>query len=593
GVIVVEDDPDVIHVDNSSDLALSTSLNDLEIAALHIDGQSIDVDAPPDIIDVVDEDDDIIDEEDPIPHDLADSDDEDLVNLDIDDGVNVMSADVARGHGGDGGGDDRPPSHQIPTGCGGCLGNRGKGTRKPNLGGRRAGRQHTRQETRNLGLKAITDKSGPVTIRFEFGDRDTLMPLGEHAAHWANYLGELVRELPLHYPSWRQVPAEQKAGVMARIGTQFDMRPHMESDRWPLIYAAIQQHLQKIYNGKKAALKDRHWIPDSDGTYDLERIRLSRPLHISETESSATREYPSLIHTFFLTHTVNGVFLNPEDKALYDEMLRLQGLGSNTETGVPDTEDEIMAIVRGGKQRGHIPGVGRLFRSDAKFSQMLTQLESQPEIGGSSGSGGHSDDEQGDDKDDGEDEEDEDDKLVILVNIDLYLADNASFESYGGIPILQRSNQFQVFKSLCKSIGLRSVIRIDHQELKKVIWYVLHNSPEIDTYRAKFKSEFPDNDMKEAFPGWFGKQIRQRHVDNDPGVSESSELFALACGPSQTPISVNSCVVNGIFSLPRPWMPNEDIGGGRVILDVDSGEKRGGGRKIKEIFKERKGLIPY
>ncbi|GKD18923.1 zinc finger, PHD-type containing protein, partial [Tanacetum coccineum] len=37
--IVVEDDPDIIHVDNSSDLALSTSLNDLEIAALHIDGQ--------------------------------------------------------------------------------------------------------------------------------------------------------------------------------------------------------------------------------------------------------------------------------------------------------------------------------------------------------------------------------------------------------------------------------------------------------------------------------------------------------------------------------------------------------------------------
>ncbi|GJR42937.1 hypothetical protein Tco_1311040 [Tanacetum coccineum] len=287
GVIVVEDDPDVIHVDNSSDLALSTSLNDLEIAALHIDGQSIDVDAPPDIIDVVDEDDDIIDEEDPIPHDLADSDDEDLVNLDIDDGVNVMSADVARGHGGDGGGDDRPPSHHIPTGCGGCLGNRGKGTRKPNLGGRRAGRQHTRQETRNLGLKAITDKSGPVSIRFEFGDRETLMPLGEHAAHWANYLGELVRELPLHYPSWRQVPAEQKAGVMARIGTQFDLRPHMEFDRWPQIYAGIQQHLQKIYNGKKATLKERYWVPEEDGTYELERLRRGRPSYISEVNWDA------------------------------------------------------------------------------------------------------------------------------------------------------------------------------------------------------------------------------------------------------------------------------------------------------------------
>ncbi|GJV08252.1 hypothetical protein Tco_1345908 [Tanacetum coccineum] len=130
------------------------------------------------------------------------------------------------------------------------------------------------------------------------------MPLGEHADHWANYLGELIRELPLHHPSWRQVPPEEKAGVMARIR---------------------------------------------------------------------------------------------------DEMLRLQGLGSNTETGVPYTEDEIMAIVRWGKQRGAHS------RSDDMFSQMLSQLESQPEIGGGSRSGGCGDDEQGDDEDDGEDGEDEDD----------------------------------------------------------------------------------------------------------------------------------------------------------------------------------------
>ncbi|GJX91331.1 hypothetical protein Tco_0344657 [Tanacetum coccineum] len=49
-------------------------LNDLDFATLHIDGQSTDVDAPPDIIDV-DKDDDIIDDEDALPHDLADSDD--------------------------------------------------------------------------------------------------------------------------------------------------------------------------------------------------------------------------------------------------------------------------------------------------------------------------------------------------------------------------------------------------------------------------------------------------------------------------------------------------------------------------------------
>ncbi|GJR94126.1 reverse transcriptase domain-containing protein [Tanacetum coccineum] len=98
---------------------------------------------------------------------------------------------------------------------------------------------------------------------------------------------------------------------------------------------------------------------------------------------------------------------------------------------------------------------------------------------------------------------------------------------------------FQVFQSTCKSIGKRSVIRLDHQELKKVIWYVLHN-------RAKFKSQFPNQDMKEEFPGWFGSHIRQCYIDKDPGVSESDELFALACRPTLSPISVNSCVVNGV-----------------------------------------------
>ncbi|GKG33971.1 hypothetical protein Tco_0434130, partial [Tanacetum coccineum] len=51
--------------------------------------QSTEVDAPPNIIDL-DKDDDIIDDEDTLPHDLADSDDEDLVNVDDDDGEDVV-----------------------------------------------------------------------------------------------------------------------------------------------------------------------------------------------------------------------------------------------------------------------------------------------------------------------------------------------------------------------------------------------------------------------------------------------------------------------------------------------------------------------
>nr|GFB07840.1 S-adenosyl-L-methionine-dependent methyltransferases superfamily protein [Tanacetum cinerariifolium] len=92
GVILVKDDPDSIHVNNSSDLALTTSLNDLKIAALHIDGQLIDVDAPPDII-YVDKDDDIIDDEEVLPYDLADFDDEDVFNVDGDDGIRQRHVD--------------------------------------------------------------------------------------------------------------------------------------------------------------------------------------------------------------------------------------------------------------------------------------------------------------------------------------------------------------------------------------------------------------------------------------------------------------------------------------------------------------------
>nr|GFB61275.1 hypothetical protein [Tanacetum cinerariifolium] len=63
-------------------------------------------------------------------------------------------------------------------------------------------------------------------------------------------------------------------------------------------------------------------------------------------ESSATREYSSLIQTYFDTHTIDSVFLRDKERLLYEEMLRLQGLGPNMSTGVPYTNDEIMAIVR-------------------------------------------------------------------------------------------------------------------------------------------------------------------------------------------------------------------------------------------------------
>ncbi|GJS72848.1 F-box domain containing protein [Tanacetum coccineum] len=382
----------------------------------------------------------------------------------------MSSADVARSHGGDGGGDDRPPSHVVPTGCGGCFANKGKGKRKPNLGGRGAGRLNTRDKTRNLSLKEIAVAKGPVPINFEQGDKQTLNPLGPHAAHWSNYIGEVVRSVPLYYPSWEKVPKERKAAIISEIGTLFDLRPHMDSSRWTEISEGINMHLQKAYNTNKASFKAKHWKADpTTGTYDVEAIRRARPEEITAAEwdkyikfwndpknlaraaqnrlnrqksvvtsrqgsrslarlrdemrqASDTQEYPSLIDTFWRTHTVDGVFPKDEDRRIYEEMKRLEATGEYT-------EDEINALARGGKLRGHIPGVGRvlpsratsrpsmpapdkslksmhrkvdfmmsLFRSDSKYSDMFKEFES----GGASGSGGCGDDEEGGDDEDGD-----------------------------------------------------------------------------------------------------------------------------------------------------------------------------------------------
>ncbi|GJX88616.1 DIE2/ALG10 family protein [Tanacetum coccineum] len=382
----------------------------------------------------------------------------------------MSSADVARSHGGDGGGDDRPPSHVVPTGCGSCFANKGKGKQKPNLGGRGASRPNTRDKTRNLSLKEISEAKGPVSISFEQGDKQTLNPLGPHAAHWSNYIGEVVRSVPLYYPSWEKVPKERKAAIISEIGTLFDLRPHMDSSRWTEIYEGINMHLQKAYNTNKASFKAKHWKADpTTGTYDVEAIRRARPEEITAAEwdkyikfwndpknlaraaqnrlnrqksvvtsrqgsrslarlrdemrqASDTQEYPSLIDTFWRTHTVDGVFPKDEDRRIYEEMKRLEATGEYT-------EDEINALARGGKLRGHIPGVGRvlpsratsrpsmpapdkslksmhrkvdfmmsLFRSDSKYSDMFKEFES----GGASGSGECGDDEENDDDEDGD-----------------------------------------------------------------------------------------------------------------------------------------------------------------------------------------------
>nr|GFA61364.1 hypothetical protein [Tanacetum cinerariifolium] len=85
---------------------------------------------------------------------------------------------------------------------------------------------------------------------------------------------------------------------------------------------------------------------------------LPEPLKIGKTgqkarQSSTNQDSSSLIDTFFVAHTVNGEFLRDEDRHIYEEMMRLEATGTYI-------DDEINRLARGGKQRGHIPGVGRV-----------------------------------------------------------------------------------------------------------------------------------------------------------------------------------------------------------------------------------------
>ncbi|GJQ92844.1 hypothetical protein Tco_0003983 [Tanacetum coccineum] len=102
---------------------------------------------------------------------------------------------------------------------------------------------------------------------------------------------------------------------------------------------------------------------------------------------SGTQEYPSLIDTFFVAHTVNGEFLQDEDDVIYEEMRRLEATGTYT-------DDEINRLARRGKQRGHIPGVGRV---------LLVRATAGPS--GASGSGRCGDDEESADDQEDEDED--------------------------------------------------------------------------------------------------------------------------------------------------------------------------------------------
>nr|GFA56448.1 F-box domain, leucine-rich repeat domain, L domain-like protein [Tanacetum cinerariifolium] len=171
-------------------------------------------------------------------------------------------------------------------------------------------------------------------------------------------------------------------------GGPVDLRPHMKSPDWTEINADIQQHLQRA-RARPENIAASEW----NDPRNIARAAQNRQNRAKSTrQTSTTQEYPSLIDTFFVAHTVNEEFLRDEDRSIYEKMRRLEATGTYT-------DDEINRLARGCKQRGHIPGVGMVYGSQP----------AQFESGGASGSGGCGDEEEGADHQDDEDEDEDGD----------------------------------------------------------------------------------------------------------------------------------------------------------------------------------------
>ncbi|GKB58586.1 hypothetical protein Tco_0914772 [Tanacetum coccineum] len=143
-------------------------------------------------------------------------------------------------------------------------------------------------------------------------------------------------------------------------------------------------------------------IPSRQGSQLLDVFR------DMQMESSETRDYPSLIQTFFNTHTDGGEFAQDEARVQY---VRGDDSAENTSTVVPYTEDQIMAMgtdaIFINEPRGSYTDADA---DELKDDNKKLRKESQHEVGGGSGSGRGGDDEPGGDDELGGDEDADEDE---------------------------------------------------------------------------------------------------------------------------------------------------------------------------------------
>ncbi|GKB98948.1 hypothetical protein Tco_0985085 [Tanacetum coccineum] len=220
------------------------------------------------------------------------------------------------------------------------------------------------------------DEYGPLKNRFEYNDKGMMLHVGENAAQWSNLVGELVREFPIKTLTWCPTCASSYGLTSRKASSNISPRSRPPP-------SVGQSHWDKQI---EFWLNPKHVARAAQNAQNQAR---------SMMESFETHEYPSLISTFFDTHTYEGVFTQDEAQIQY-----VRG----------DVEAEICLakeVASGPPGETELDLLRRVVASDDQMSHMLTQLGTQSEINGGSGSGsgGGGDDEPGEDEDDDGDDD--------------------------------------------------------------------------------------------------------------------------------------------------------------------------------------------
>ncbi|KAJ9546458.1 hypothetical protein OSB04_019001 [Centaurea solstitialis] len=367
-IVVEDDEDDVVHDSNSSDLSLCAELDHLTYTSLSI-GQSIEVEDIPSSKDK---------EEDFIHDSEEDIDDNDEEDSDSEQECEQHNS-VARGHGGDTGGDPPPSGNWLPP-SGNCGGGGSKKGRGP---------------ARNVEMRALWKKNGYRHLPIEFDALDgTWMPIGPNGDYFKSFVGNLMKDLPLYYERWDKVPTEVRMPILPKIQVQREMvskkrgvmqseqlrqipPPDMSLDEWSkyMDFFCDDKVVRRSQVNKEVRAKQVNTSLQGRTSFTEYRHRLRDPV---------TMEPPSLIDQYAQHRSRDGVFTDETFAENHRRMVFMRDAQVGSQN--PMTEREILANVLG-ERRGHVRGVGKKVGSSSSSttqstaqSSPMTRLYTQAEV---------------------------------------------------------------------------------------------------------------------------------------------------------------------------------------------------------------------